>query len=83
MASRKISSARARPVSLSWGSGAAETARIAARLNAAGDARVAFVAVPGLAMSGCDYHPSTADDQIIADRLATYVEAHPALWTGR
>ncbi len=62
---------------------AAETARVVARLNAAGDARVAFVAVPGLAMSGCDYHPSTADDQIIADRLATYVEAHPALWTGR
>jgi lysophospholipase L1-like esterase len=62
---------------------AAETARVAARLRAAGDGDVAFVPVPGLAMSGCDHHPSAADDQIIADRLATYVEAHPALWEKR
>ncbi len=59
---------------------AAGTARVAARLRAGGDGRVAFVPVSGLAMSGCDYHPSTADDQVIVDRLATYVEAQPTLW---
>jgi hypothetical protein len=39
--------------------------------------------MPKMAMSGCDYHPSTADDQVIADRLARYVDDHPGVWTGR
>ncbi len=62
---------------------AAETGKVAARLRAEGDARVSFVPVTGLAFSGCHHHPSTADDQAIADRLAAYVDAHPDLWSGR
>ncbi len=59
------------------------TGRVAARLRAGGDTRLAFVRMPKLAMSGCDYHPSTADDQAIANQLARYVDDHPGLWTGR
>jgi lysophospholipase L1-like esterase len=62
---------------------AAATSKVATRLRAGGDTRVAFVRMPKLAISGCDYHPSTADDQVIADRLARYVDDHPGVWTGR
>ena len=62
---------------------AEQAGRVAATLRAAGDRRVTFLPVPGLAFSGCHSHPSLADDRRIADRLATYVDAHPGLWAGR
>lgn len=62
---------------------AQQAGRVAATLRAAGDRRVTFLPVPGLAFSGCHSHPSLADDRRIADRLAEYVDAHPELWAGR
>jgi hypothetical protein len=44
-------------------------------LRASGETRVTFLLVPGLSFSGCDYHPSVADDRVIADRLADVIEA--------
>lgn len=52
-----------------------ETRRVVAKLRASGDSRVAFLLVPALSFSGCDYHPSVADDRVIAERLAAVIEA--------
>jgi lysophospholipase L1-like esterase len=68
---------------LAEGEIATETGRVAARLRASGDRRVDFVPAPGLTMSACHFHPSTADDQRVADRLTAYVDAHPGIWSGR
>ena len=52
-----------------------ETRRVVEMLRASGETRVTFLLVPGLSFSGCDYHPSVADDRVIADRLADVIEA--------
>ncbi len=51
----------------------AEVRKVADRLRAGGERRLAYVPVTGLAMTGCDYHPSAADDRVIADALAGVV----------
>jgi lysophospholipase L1-like esterase len=59
---------------------AEEAGRVVERLKAAGERRIAFVPIAGLQFSGCNYHPSLADERTIADRLAKAVQANPALW---
>jgi len=58
----------------------AEVARVAEQLRRSGNARVGFVPVPGLGMTGCDWHPSVADDRQIAEALVRYLDAQPGLW---
>jgi lysophospholipase L1-like esterase len=53
---------------------------VAASLRAAGETRVDFVAIDGLAMTGCQWHPSEADDRRIADALAVAIEGDPDVW---
>lgn len=57
-----------------------EIARVAEQLGRAGNARVGFVPVPGLSMSGCDWHPSAADDRQIADALIRHLDAQKDVW---
>jgi len=52
-----------------------ETEQVVEKLRAMGETRVSFLLVPKLAFSGCNYHPSLADDRIIADRLAEVIDA--------
>ncbi|MCU6455942.1 GDSL-type esterase/lipase family protein [Sphingomonas sp. A2-49] len=59
---------------------AAEEAKVAARLTVAGLRDVGFVQVPKLAFTGCHFHPSVADDTLIAGAIGRYVAAHPRLW---
>ncbi len=59
---------------------AAEVAKVAARLKAAGERNVTFVPVTGLAFTGCHAHPSTADDARITTALSTYIDAHAEMW---
>jgi lysophospholipase L1-like esterase len=54
---------------------ASETKRVVEKLRASGEKRVAFLLVPNLAFAGCHYHPSLADDRVIADRLIKAIEA--------
>ncbi len=57
-----------------------EAGKVVARLKENGDERVEFVPVSGLKMSGCDGHPSIADDKAISLRLREAIESHPDVW---
>ncbi|EZP56120.1 SGNH/GDSL hydrolase family protein [Sphingomonas sp. RIT328] len=59
----------------------AEVAKVAARLRAAGERRIAYVPVDGLAFAGCHNHPSLADQTVIATRIAAAIDAQPQVWT--
>ena len=62
------------------GETAREVAKVEARMRAAGERRIGFVPVSGLAKTGCDFHPSAADDETIAAALARFIDAQPGLW---
>lgn len=57
--------------------------RVAEQVRRSGNARIGFVPVPGLSMSGCDWHPSVADDQKVADTLARHLDAQQDVWMAR
>lgn len=61
----------------------AEVARVAEQLRRSGNARVGFVPVPGLSMSGCDWHPSVDDDARIAAALIRHLDAQKDVWPAR
>jgi lysophospholipase L1-like esterase len=54
--------------------------KVVAELRAQGDERIEFVPIRGLAMTGCHWHPSTADDEIIAGALIRAIDAGVADW---
>jgi lysophospholipase L1-like esterase len=58
----------------------AEGEKVTAQLKQAGEARVAFVAIKGLTMAACDWHPSEADSQTIAQNLMREIDKQP-LWS--
>ncbi|MES3023524.1 MAG: GDSL-type esterase/lipase family protein [Pseudomonadota bacterium] len=47
---------------------------VVARLKADGEDRVEFLALNGLAFSGCHWHPSTADDKLISDAVIGVID---------
>jgi lysophospholipase L1-like esterase len=57
-----------------------EVKKVLAALRAAGESRIDFLPMNGLAFSGCDWHPSTADDTQVASSLINFIDAHPDLW---
>ena len=59
---------------------AAEARRTVDRLRGQGMKDIAFAPITGLAFSACHAHPSLADDQRIAQTIASYIDAHPGLW---
>ena len=83
---RRLRAAHPRAHILLWatdlaaGEIAAQAGEVAAKLRAAGDRRIAFLRISDLAMSGCHAHPSLADDRVIAERLAAYIDGHPDIW---
>lgn len=62
---------------------AREVSRVTETLRAGGDRRVAFVPVNGLSFTGCDAHPSVADDQRIALAIERAIDAQPDIWAAR
>jgi lysophospholipase L1-like esterase len=62
---------------------ASEAGKVVARLQSAGDQRITFVPVNGLAMTGCDWHPSVADDETIATTLMRVIDRSPTAWGAR
>ena len=60
----------------------AEVRKVIAAVKAGGDDRIDFVPMNGLSFGGCDWHPTTADDQAVAKTLTAFIDAHPELWQG-
>lgn len=58
----------------------AEVRKVMERLRTAGEERIAFVPVNGLAMTGCHWHPSVADDDVIAAKLTAFIDSRKQLW---
>ena len=52
----------------------AQVVKVVEQLQKAGETRVDFVPVDGLAMEGCHWHPSLADHQLIADKLIQRID---------
>ncbi|KAF1688098.1 hypothetical protein B1992_01355 [Pseudoxanthomonas broegbernensis] len=55
----------------------AQAAEATALLHRSGETRVSFLPVRGLAMEGCHWHPSVADDRRIADLLIRHIDDLP------
>jgi lysophospholipase L1-like esterase len=59
-----------------------EANKVVEQRKARGDARIEFLAVDGLAMTGCHWHPSVADDDAIAAKLIERIDARKP-WSRR
>lgn len=59
----------------------AEIGKVVTKVSAAGIANDGYVPVGGLAMTGCNWHPNTADDAKIAAALERNIDLHPELWS--
>lgn len=62
---------------------ASEGQRVVDRMKAAGEEKIAFLSFDQLAFTGCDSHPSVADDKAISAKMVEFIEAHPGLWKDR
>jgi lysophospholipase L1-like esterase len=60
-----------------------EVKTVLTRLESAGEKRIAFIPMNGLAMTGCHFHPSTADDKAVSDELVHFIDEHPQVWQGK
>ncbi len=67
-----------------WTTGSAEiedeAKKVVEQAKAQGEARITLVPVDGLQFTGCDYHPSVADDGVIRDKLVQAIDAVPGVW---
>jgi lysophospholipase L1-like esterase len=61
----------------------AEVKQVMAQLGAAGEHKIAFIPMNGLSFTGCNWHPSIADDKSVSEALIHFIDAHPKLWRGR
>jgi lysophospholipase L1-like esterase len=59
-----------------------EARKVVEQRKSGGDTRIDFVPIDGLTMSGCDWHPSVADDDVIAAKLIPLIDARNP-WAGR
>jgi lysophospholipase L1-like esterase len=57
-----------------------EAGKVVQQFQAGGDKRITFVPIDGLAMTGCNWHPSIADDDTIANTLMRVIDANPDAW---
>jgi len=61
----------------------AEAQRVVSQAQLSGDARIAFVPIHGLTLTGCNWHPSVADHDAIAAALIHAIDGNPASWARR
>jgi lysophospholipase L1-like esterase len=60
-----------------------EAGKAVSRFQAGGDTRITFVPISGLAMTGCHWHPSIADDDTIANTLMRVIDGKPDAWSAK
>ncbi len=68
---------------MSEGENAREVKKVADRLIASGEKRVAFVQYPTMELTACDWHPSLNDHRKMADTLIELLESRPDVWSVR
>jgi len=57
-----------------------EVSKVASLSRSSGESRIAFLPMHGTAMTGCHWHPSSADDALMAKAIGDFIEAHPEIW---
>ncbi len=60
-----------------------EVQKVIDTLQKSGEHRIAFLGIKDLSLGGCDWHPNTADDQMISKSLIGYIDGHAELWQGK
>jgi len=60
-----------------------EVGKVVKTFQSAGEKRIAFVPIRGLAMTACNWHPSIADDDTIANTLMRIIDRNPGAWNSR
>jgi lysophospholipase L1-like esterase len=61
----------------------ADVRAVAASVNRDAPGVATVILFGGLELTGCDWHPSLADDRKLADLLAGTIDSIPGAWTGR
>ncbi|MDI3255825.1 MAG: GDSL-type esterase/lipase family protein [Bacillota bacterium] len=56
-----------------------EVQKVVQLAQAQGEARIAFLPIDHLQFSGCNWHPSLADDRTIRDKVVQFIDGHH-LW---
>jgi lysophospholipase L1-like esterase len=51
-----------------------EANKVVGQMQAKGERRIAFIPIDALAMSGCNWHPSIADHDAIAEKLIRFID---------
>lgn len=59
-----------------------EVAKVVHLLRSSGEQRLAYVPVNGLSFTGCNAHPSLADQKVIAERIAGAIDTQIGAWGG-
>ncbi len=54
--------------------------RVVDEVNASGDANVHLFYYDGLSGTGCQWHPSASDHQLISQKLRTFIDGLPGVW---
>jgi lysophospholipase L1-like esterase len=57
-----------------------EAGKVVKQFQSGGDERIAFVPIRGLEMTGCNWHPSIADDDTIANTVMRAIDDNPDAW---
>lgn len=54
--------------------------KVLAQLQSSGDENVVMVDLPKMEKTGCHWHPSQGDHQMLADGIADLIDAQPGVW---
>lgn len=52
-----------------------EARNVVEQMRQRGDQRITFLPIDGLSLAACDWHPSAADDRVIADKVMRVIDA--------
>ena len=58
----------------------AEAQKVVHARQQQGDSHIQFLPIDGLSFTACNWHPSLADEKVIADKLIHIIDADPQVW---
>jgi lysophospholipase L1-like esterase len=60
-----------------------EASKVVQQAKSEGETRIAFLPIDGLHMDACNWHPSTADDLTISQKIIDLIDHTPNIWQGK